>query len=475
MVELSRWADLALRRQSDGDFEAAASAYRREPDPVARLGETVMSGGPGLDFLIIGAPRSATSWLKSALRGHADITMAAGEPQYFAYRLEQEPRSYLAELGASRRGVRPALVGDKSPASLAMEDDRIELCAALFPRLKLILLVRDPAARAWSHLKRLLGESAFRADFDRPVAAKALIAAIEPGWYRAHLRRWGAHFASDQILIVDFHRIALEPQAVCNEVLAFLGLPRKALPAAAAPTASGAPPEALRRLLEAEHLGEPCRAEALRPILLRANQVGLASRRLAMAADRPPAAAEIEAWRAELAADGRDLDGRERLAELLVERAPAQAVQLLAAVPEDRPGQRWRALLMTRALERRPDTDAWFDGLVRLKDLQSLDAHRSGQLARLLSERGRHAEAADHARATAEAEPRTVAKWKRLADILYKGGDLRGERQVLQTLLDLEPGDLKTRARLATLLDLLGRRDEAAAHRNLLGPARSSR
>ncbi len=43
------------------------------------------------------------------------------------------------------------LSGDISPSYCTMPDDLIAEIMARFPKLKIVLMVRDPVARAWSH------------------------------------------------------------------------------------------------------------------------------------------------------------------------------------------------------------------------------------------------------------------------------------------------------------------------------------
>jgi hypothetical protein len=182
------------------------------------------------DFLIIGAPKAGTSWLKRALRRHGDIFGPDGEVRYFSHALDRPVEAYLAELAATvTQGVARPIIGEKSPQYLIMDDERIGLCAALFPRVKLICMLREPVERAWSHLRH---SPAVR--YDLPFlqtreSGVSLETILSYGLYARHLRRWAKHFPPEQFLLVDHSRVMAEPDAVHRQTLEFLGAPIKPL------------------------------------------------------------------------------------------------------------------------------------------------------------------------------------------------------------------------------------------------------
>jgi hypothetical protein len=114
------------------------------------------------------------------------------------------------------------------------------------PDVKLVLLLRDPVARAFSHYhnNRRLGreplsfEDAIDAEEERLAGEEERLLAdpravslvhkrysyLRRGLYAEQLIRWRACFPAEQMLVVDSGRLFADPRAVVAEVLAFLGV-----------------------------------------------------------------------------------------------------------------------------------------------------------------------------------------------------------------------------------------------------------
>ena len=227
--------------QTQGAIGLASACFRRVgpymPDLLAQEGpEGERVAGP--DFLVIGAARAGTTWLKKCLAHHPQVFILAGEHHYFSTSSHLPPEAYVgrfanaysrfqrpgAKVKLGARHSRP-LYGEKSTTYLAMPQAQIDLCAALFPQARLICLVRDPAARVWSHLKHLkMRDSLQRIDrlSDLPPWME-VDELIRQGRYEEHLLHWARRFDPAQMLLVDFERIAREPGEVHAEVLAHIG------------------------------------------------------------------------------------------------------------------------------------------------------------------------------------------------------------------------------------------------------------
>lgn len=113
-----------------------------------------MKGKP--DFLIIGAAKSGTTSLACNLGRHPEISIPEEEIHYFSRRPERGDNWYLSHF------KHPGTVqGEKSPTYLYYTRCH-EHMHRLLPDAKLIILLRDPVARAFSnwtmryHDKRLI-------------------------------------------------------------------------------------------------------------------------------------------------------------------------------------------------------------------------------------------------------------------------------------------------------------------------------
>src|SRR5215470_750369 len=116
------------------------------------------------DFLIIGAQKAGTTSLYAYLTAHRDVRPAGRkEVHYFDlgftagaelgegwYRSMFPLRARLALDG--RRTGRPVRTGEASPYYL-FHPAAPQRAAALVPEARLLVLVRDPVERAWSHYR----------------------------------------------------------------------------------------------------------------------------------------------------------------------------------------------------------------------------------------------------------------------------------------------------------------------------------
>ena len=276
--------DAARAYQEDGALDLAVAAYRSVgPELPALLAGDASDtdGNAGPDFLIIGAARAGTTWLRKQLSRHPDVQFLDGEPNYFSAHVNSSPSDYISAFSVLNARHRaggagsPGRFGDKSPSYLGMPERHIALCAALFPRLRLICLVREPVSRALSHMKHAGLALAVGDASHVGVAGSRLEGVVRAGRYREQLMRWAAHFAPEQILLIDFARLASAPAQVCREALAHIDAPdaKSFRPQVSRPprqTAETPPPAALLDYLAAAYADEAYGVTALRQAMAEA-------------------------------------------------------------------------------------------------------------------------------------------------------------------------------------------------------------
>jgi hypothetical protein len=196
------------------------------------------------DALIIGAMKCGTSSLHNYLVQHPQVVPPLRkEVHYFDVHYARGEAWYRANFG---RAGAPGLNLDSSPYYL------FHPCVparahALVPHAKLIVMLRDPVRRAYSHYWHERGkgreplsfEDAIAAEPDRIAAATARLergeimrstaheyfSYLARGRYAEQIERWLAHYPREQLLVLrfeDLHRGALD---VLNRALAFVDLP----------------------------------------------------------------------------------------------------------------------------------------------------------------------------------------------------------------------------------------------------------
>jgi hypothetical protein len=172
------------------------------------------------DFMIIGAPRSGTTFLFSLLNSLPDVYIPVEkELKFFSANLVMcDLESYL---GHFKRGA-GKLCGEGSPSYASLPTSRIELIRKLNPDLKIIYLLREPRLRLasdWKQVSRDLG-SWSEHDLVSYVASDGPVAACD---YAGNLERWLQFFPASQIKVCFFEEFSLDPRTVFEDVAQFLG------------------------------------------------------------------------------------------------------------------------------------------------------------------------------------------------------------------------------------------------------------
>jgi len=195
------------------------------------------------DAVILGAQKSGTSSLHDYLTRHPGvIAPLRKEVHFFDLNYGRGEDWYRAHFG---RIGEPGLNLDSSPYYLFHPAVPQRLHERL-PAARLIVLLRDPVRRAYSHYwherdkgRETLGfEDAVRAEPRRIEAAHARLAAgtlersrehqhfsyLARGHYAEQLDRWFGFFPREQFLVLRFEDLARDPLGGLNATLGFLGL-----------------------------------------------------------------------------------------------------------------------------------------------------------------------------------------------------------------------------------------------------------
>ena len=236
------------------------------------------------DAVILGAQKSGTSSLHGYLVQHGDIIAPLRkEVHYFDLNHARGECWYRAHFG---RHDESGLNLDSSPYYL-FHPCVPERMHALLPDARLIVLLRDPVRRAYSHYwhnrdhgrERLEFEAALAAEPERTGAAAEQLAAgviersrdhqlygyLARGRYAEQLERWRVYYPPERMLVLRFEDFAREPLVGLNQTRAFLGLPPVPSARLAPRNTRNYPPlaEATRLRLRSYFEPENARLEAL--------------------------------------------------------------------------------------------------------------------------------------------------------------------------------------------------------------------
>jgi hypothetical protein len=205
------------------------------------------------DWLIIGAQKAGTTSLYDYIVRHPDVRGAVRKEVHFFdnafhrgalwYRsffpLEREVSRHQATTGRRLQS------GEATPYYLfhPLVPRRV---ARVVPSVRLIVLLRNPVNRAFSHYTHEKVRGHEPLSFEEAIAAEPgrihgeekrmvlkqtsrsrkhqVFSYVARGFYAQQLRRWMEYFPDDQILVLGSERFYADPQATMAEVFAFLGL-----------------------------------------------------------------------------------------------------------------------------------------------------------------------------------------------------------------------------------------------------------
>jgi hypothetical protein len=251
---------------------APRPARTRRAPAVRVAARTVLRGAgvataplrPPPDYLIIGAKRSGTTSLHRWVLAHPQVLALYPSARWLPLRSDIKgvhgfdrargtwwyrshfPTRPTRALAARRSGGGPVVAGEATPYYLH-HPHAAARAAAVVPGARLVVLLRDPVERAWSHWKeqRRRGfepletfEEALEAEPAR-LAGEAERLAADPGYrsfahehqsyaatsrYTEALARWQEAFPPEQLLVLRSEDLFTDPQATFARVLAFLGL-----------------------------------------------------------------------------------------------------------------------------------------------------------------------------------------------------------------------------------------------------------
>jgi hypothetical protein len=175
-----------------------------------------------IDFLIIGAAKSATTWLQHSLQLNPAVSMPEGEPQYFTRRHELGDDWYFSQF-PQREGR--TIVGEKSNTYLSCPDAATRISAAL-PHVKLIAQLRSPVERAYSDYCMLYRRGEVSRDIESYLDPKAENDSrfLVGGLYYRQIKAYLERYPRERILILLYEDMRSDPATQIARAYDFLGL-----------------------------------------------------------------------------------------------------------------------------------------------------------------------------------------------------------------------------------------------------------
>ena len=184
-----------------------------------------------IDFIVVGAEKSGTTWLADMLRQHPDVFIPPEkEIFYFNRRFFESPELenfnhtkpaswYLAFFDDARP---EQAKGEVCPAYL-WDEAAPEAIQAFNPQIKIAAVLRDPVERAYSQYRYyvqrgVLGDVSFRTAIEqRPDL-------LSRSAYADQVARYLSRFPRDRVQIMLFDQIMRNNRAFLRSIESFLGV-----------------------------------------------------------------------------------------------------------------------------------------------------------------------------------------------------------------------------------------------------------
>ncbi|OPH53090.1 hypothetical protein BC351_31930 [Paenibacillus ferrarius] len=197
------------------------------------------------DFLIIGAQKAGTTSLYSYLIQHPNIDAAVTKEVHYFDVFFDKGKDWYVDQFPSLKKCTDHLTGEATPYYIFHPNAPIRIYE-MMPRTKIIVLLRNPIDRAYSHYhhavrnlgeylsfedainkeeERLYGElEKFRSEFNYNSISYQHYSYLKRGIYVDQLQLWYNLFSKDQILVLNYEIFFSDLPRSMNTVTNFLGV-----------------------------------------------------------------------------------------------------------------------------------------------------------------------------------------------------------------------------------------------------------
>ena len=176
---------------------------------------------PDIDFLIIGAAKSSTTWLQATLQQASNVVMPDPELHFFSREYDRGIDWYRAQFPQKSVGQ---IMGEKSNSYLS-DPSAASRIQNSFPDVLLVVMLRNPVMRAYSDYCMLYRRGTVSNDIDNYLdpGRASFRRFIDDGLYAQQLRTYLDYFPKESILLLFFEECRNTPQDALDRLAHFLG------------------------------------------------------------------------------------------------------------------------------------------------------------------------------------------------------------------------------------------------------------
>lgn len=180
-----------------------------------------------IDFMVIGAMKSGTSSVFQLLERHPSIIFSKPKETDFFQDVGWREKLHLLESFFEKSAETSCLLGEGSTSSAKYPEGNLSLHKDLFeynPHLRFIYVVRNPVERIKSQYVHMYARGTERyRDINHAILYNPTY--VNLSRYFMQIERYTKYFNQEQILVLDFEDLVLNPQRTMNEVANFLNIP----------------------------------------------------------------------------------------------------------------------------------------------------------------------------------------------------------------------------------------------------------
>lgn len=186
--------------------------------------------------LFCGPMKSGTTWVHAYLQARGDVCLPTRTKEifYFDRYYRRGPTWYQGQFEPKPQH---RLLADVAPSLLTHPEAPARVAQTL-PQAQVIILRRDPVARAWSHYLHLKRYGYTAAPLDEALESHPAI--LEASQVEHWLERWRAELGAGRVHLLDTVLLGQDTQGFARALDALLGLPPAAAEAAQIGRVNGA-------------------------------------------------------------------------------------------------------------------------------------------------------------------------------------------------------------------------------------------
>jgi len=196
-----------------------------------------------VSFLLVGVQKSGTTTLHSYLNDHPQILMARkkevhffNSEQFFLNAKNAEPDyEYYHSWFDNTHNNDNRLRGEATPAYLYCRDAAVRIWQ-YNPAMKIIIILRNPIERAFSHWNMEVNRGAETLSFKNALINESqrcqealplqhyVYSYLDRGFYSSQIREYLRCFGKEQVLVLKYDDLQDKPVALLKELFTFLEL-----------------------------------------------------------------------------------------------------------------------------------------------------------------------------------------------------------------------------------------------------------